>query len=424
MAKAQKRTEWGLVMKKRIIFVDNDSNALEILTQILGPLGQEWDMVFEGDPKAALAKMAETEFDAIVTELNLEGMSGIDLLERVWKDHPNMIRLVLSSETNEQVAMKAASTAHQFLNKPGDTITLRTILQRALALSTLLNNQSLQALVSRLDCLPSLPPVYLKVMDELKSPNSSLQRVGKLISEDIGMTAKILQLVNSAFFGVRCRVESPAQAASLLGIDNIRGMMLSVHVFSEFKHGPSNFNPDALWSHSISVGGFAKKIAEMETRDLKIISDSLTAGMLHDAGKLVLATNLPDDYGNAIAKTRDGSAPLEEAEYSVFSASHCEVGAYLLGLWGFHEHVVEALAFHHRPEKYMAETFTPLVAVHAANAIDHHLRRKSRSEQSRNMNRTYLESLGFSDRIPAWVMACREIVESEKAEQEESGVTT
>jgi HD-like signal output (HDOD) protein/CheY-like chemotaxis protein len=403
-------------MSWRIIFVDGDPDVLEGLRQILNPLRAEWEMEFTGDPVEALSKMSEKPFDAIVTDLRLNGMSGLDLLGAVCRDYPSTIRLVLSEEADQETAVRTAAAAHQFLHKPSDAVALRSTLKRAMALRSLLNDHSLQALASRLDSLPSLPPVYLKVMDELQSPNSSLQRVGNLIAEDIGMTAKILQLVNSAFFGVRRRVESPAQAASLLGIDNIRGMMLGVHVFSEFKHGPANFSPEALWSHSISVGGFAKKIAEMETGDLKTISDSLTAGMLHDAGKLVLAANLPEDYAKAISRSETDGIPLEQAEEAALKASHCEVGAYLLGLWGFNEQVVEALAFHHRPEKYMAETLTPLVAVHAANAIDHHLHRKSVSEKTRDMNRTYLENMGFAERIPSWVMACREIVEGERDE--------
>jgi len=406
-------------MKKRVIFVDSDLNVLEGLMQILGPLKEEWDMEFVDDPNEALAKMSENPFDAIVTELNLNGMTGLHLLENVWKKYPRTIRLVLSDKADEDTAVKIAATAHQYLSKPSDAIALRSILQRAMALSGLLNNETLQQLASRLDSLPSLPPVYLKVMEELRSPNSSLQAIGKLISEDIGMTAKILQLVNSAFFGVRRRVESPSQAASLLGIDNIRGMMLGVHVFSEFRDGPANFSADALWSHSISVGGFAKKIAEMETDDLKIISDSLTAGMLHDAGKLVLATNLPEDYSIAISRAESGEMTAEASEHSIFKATHSEIGAYLLGLWGFNQPVVEALAFHHKPEEFMADTFTPLVAVHAANAIDHHLRRKYMSEKSQDMNRTYLEKLGFAEKIPSWVVACREIVEGEKTEKQE-----
>ncbi len=406
-------------MKKRIIFVDSDRAVLDGLAQILSPLKQDWDMEFVERPEEALARMAERPFDAIVTEVELEGMDGLALLEHVWKQYPRTIRLVLSEDVSDDTSMKAAATVHQYLNKPSDAIALRSILQRALALNGLLNNEMLEQLTSRLDSLPSLPPVYLKVMDELQSRDSSLQRVGKLISEDIGMTAKILQLVNSAFFGVRRRVESPAQAASLLGIDNIRGMMLGVHVFSEFKDGPVNFSADALWSHSISVSAFAKKIAELETDDLKVISDSLTAGMLHDAGKLVLATNLAEDYSIVISRSESGEMTVDAAEHSMFKASHSEVGAYLLGLWGFSQPVVEALAFHHKPEKFMTEAFTPLVAVHAANAIDHHLRRKWMSEKEQGLNRAYLEKLGFADRLPAWLVACRELAEREKEEKEE-----
>lgn len=179
-------------MKKGIIFVDSNRAVLDGLQQILSPLKEEWDMEFVSDPKEVLNRMSEKPFDAIVTELRLEGMNGLDLLEHIWKQYPSTIRLVLSDEPDMDTAVRTAAAAHQYLNKPRDSIALRSTLQRALALSSLLNNEPLKQLASRLDSLPSLPPVYLQVMDELQSPNTSLQKIGKLISEDIGMTAKML----------------------------------------------------------------------------------------------------------------------------------------------------------------------------------------------------------------------------------------
>ena len=189
-------------------------------------------------------------------------------------------------------------TTHQFLAKPCDAETLKACVDRALGLRDFLSNESLKTFVSRIAALPSLPEVYTRLTDELRSPEASIRRVGEIIETDVAMTAKVLQLVNSAFFGVRRHVSSVAQAVSLLGLDTIKSLVLMVGVFSQAIAArlPAGFSLDALWGHSMAVGACSQAISKAEDAGKSVISDACTAGLLHDSGRLVYA-EIPDPSG-------------------------------------------------------------------------------------------------------------------------------
>jgi len=224
-------------------------------------------------------------------------------------------------------------------------------------------------MVSRLDSLPSLPALYLEIMQELQSEQSSINRIGDIISRDLAMTAKILQLVNSAYFGLPRHIGSPEQAVFLLGLDTIKSLVLSIQVFSKFKlrNIPESFQ-SRLWEHSMKTAQLSKTIARQERQEQAIIDNSFMAGMLHDSGKLVMASCYPDQYKN-IVYSSGGSLSLADRELKAFGVSHAEAGAYLMGLWGLPNPIIEAIAFHHSPGRSQARHFTPLTPVYIANIL-------------------------------------------------------
>ena len=185
---------------------------------------------------------------------------------------------------------------------------MQSTVARACALRGLLANDGLQRLVARIDSLPSPPSLYAEIMDELASEKCSFQKVGEIISKDLAMTAKILQLVNSAFFGLRRRIVKPSEAIGLLGIDVIRALALSVHVFSEYdiKNLPG-FSIEAVWHHSMNVAVAAKQIAQAQTQERSIADDAFMAGVLHDVGKLIFAQNMTDQYIGILERSREGA---------------------------------------------------------------------------------------------------------------------
>lgn len=404
-------------MNKRVLFVDDEPNVLDGLQRMLRPLRQEWEMEFVESGGAALEVLRDSHFDVVVSDMRMPGMTGDELLIEVMKRHPHVVRIILSGQSERDMIMKTVGAAHQFLAKPCDADLIKNTVIRACSLRDLLQSESIKSLVAQIDSLPSLPSLYAEIMRELQSPDTSIQKVGKIISEDVGMTAKILQLVNSAFFGLPRHVSSPAQAASLLGLDTVKALVLSVQIFSQFDQTKTHgFHLETLWRHSMVTGVYAKIIATAEEQERKMIDDSLMAGLLHDVGKLVLAANFPEKFSAAIALEAANGLSGWEAEREVIGHSHAEIGAYLLGLWGIPTPIVETLAFHHTPSICSADGFTPLTAVHVANCIENRGACGGQPKHDIEFDTEYLERLGLTERIPEWIKLCQ-ITNGEEAEK-------
>jgi putative nucleotidyltransferase with HDIG domain len=240
-------------------------------------------------------------------------------------------------------------------------------------------------------------------MNEMQSPNSSTEKVGKIVSRDIAMTTKVLQLVNSAFFGLREYVSDPVQATSLLGMEVIRELVLSIHLFSEIsQYKLEQLGLSSLWDHSLNVGNYARMVAVNGGLPRKSADQAFLAGLLHDVGKLVLAENMPERYYKGYWIGIQQGIELYQAEEKVFGANHAQLGAYLLALWGLPDWVVAATAYHHKPEVKVDDGFSPVTAVHVANVFDHEANPHKIKGGIPEINLDYLEQLGLKDRLEIW----------------------
>jgi HD-like signal output (HDOD) protein len=352
------------------LFVDDEPKVLEGLKRMLYSLRSEWQMEFVSSAPAALERMAQTEFDVLVTDIRMPEMSGIELLTEVVERYPQVIRLVLSGTVELDLTLRSAALAHQYLVKPCDAATLRGKVDHALNLRVMLGDPALKRLISRLPSLPSAPAIYLKLLEALRSPDVSVKEIGTIIEQDIGMTAKILQLVNSAFFGITRRIVTPADAVAYLGVDAVRAFTLSASIFAQFhpKDLPG-FRLEELQDHSLKVGALAGEIGTTLNWSKSAMNDTFVGGLLHDTGKLVLAHNCPDQFRDALTRAQNNHEPLREAERSVFGTSHAEVGGYLLWLWGVPDEVTEVAAMHHSPAGLSGHVPGPVLAVHVADAL-------------------------------------------------------
>ena len=357
-------------MSKRVLFVDDEPMVLSGLQRSLRSMCKDWEMAFVTSGPEALKLMEQQPFDIIVTDMRMPVMTGAELLEQVKSRFPQCFRIILSGQADEQAILRAVDPTHQFLAKPCDATELKKRLTGAFAVRGLLQNKELQAVVSRMQALPSLPSLFVEVTRELESSESSLPRIGRLVSEDMAMTAKILQLVNSAFFGLRCRISSPMQAVQMLGLDTLRALVLSTHVFAKFRTQTlGEVETSYLWKHSMAVASFAKHIATCEKADRQLADDCFTAGLLHDAGKLILASALENKYNQVLEAVRKGGQKLIAAEMEILGCSHAEIAAYLLGLWGLPDAVIDGVAWHHAPSGSIQTGFSPALATHVATVL-------------------------------------------------------
>lgn len=396
---------------KHLLFVDDEPNILAGLKRMLRPMRHEWDMVFCESGHDALAQMAVTPADVVVTDMRMPGMDGAELLRRVMEKYPETVRIVLSGQADRESILNAVGPIHQYLSKPCDADTLKSTLLRACHLDDLLPNGNLKRIISQMETLPSLPSLYDEVLDELQSPDASTTALGQIISKDMGMSAKVLQLVNSAFFGLRSHIPSPTQAVILLGLDTVKILGLSARVFSQFDPvGLESLPPlKMLWEHSVGVSEFARKIAQAENADQKTIDYASIAGLLHDVGKLVLAAHFPQQYGQVIDRVMKNGLDLLEAERHELGATHTEVGAYLIGLWGLPAPIVDALYFHHRPQDYPLKSFSPVIALYTANILEYQCSAREKIGAVTEMDVAYLAELKLDHRLAVWQEACTQL---------------
>ena len=379
----------------RILFVDDEALVLEGLRRMLHSLRNDWEMKFVTSGAEAMQALAETPFDVLVTDVRMPEMSGIELLQEVITQHPEVIRLVLSGTADLELTLQCVSLSHQYLLKPCDAQTLRATIQRAFCLRVLLYNPALRGLIAQLQSLPSIPAVYGELLKVLRTGEASPQTVGRIMAQDMAMTAKVLQLVNSAFFGVSRQITSPVDAVVYLGMETVRALVFTSSAFSQFpvRNGFSLFAGE-LQQHSLAVGTLARRIARSMGLTPAAIDHAFVGGLLHDIGKLVLVSNYPKQYQEVLQRAREGPVPISEAERDSFGTSHAEIGAYLLWLWGLPDPVAEILALHHYPSRD-AEAPPPVVAVHFANALVNQVSEKE-------MDLACLSALELKDALPRW----------------------
>jgi len=395
-------------MNKRILFVDDEPMILQGIQHSLRGMRAEWEVELANSGPQALEAMAQTPFDVVITDMRMPGMDGAQLLDLVKTKFPRTVRIILSGQSDRETILRSVGPSHQYLSKPCDLDELKQRLVRAFALRDMLNDTHLKEVIGRLKTVPSLPALYIAVTEALRSPETPIAKIGDLIAQDMGMCAKVLQLANSAFFGLSCHVSSPQQAVSLIGVENLKALVLSVQVFSDLG-GHLTQDLGFLWNHSMTTASFAKAVARVEKSSRAVMDDAFTAGLLHDVGRLVLACAFGAEYQQVLKRTEKPGVQLSQCEADAFGCTHNGVGAYLLGLWGLTDSIVEAVAWHHQPAHAQPASFSALIAVHAADHYDNHLHVHSPSDELLMMDELLLTELGFQPRLASWEKACREV---------------
>lgn len=352
----------------KILFIDDEPHVLDGLRRMLRSMRGEWEMSFAGSGAEAFDILRDQRMDVLVSDMRMPGMDGAQLLAKVQQRYPNVVRIILSGYSEKEMILKAVGAAHQYLAKPCDAEVLKQTVKRACNLRDLLTENQLLSLVSQLSSIPSLPALYRDLVAELQAPEPAIKKIGAIVGKDLGMTAKILQMVNSAFFGLQRHISDPGEATLFLGLDTISSLVLAQQAFSQLKAELLiDISFDQLWEHSCAIGTLARRIAESEQAENA--PDAFTAGLLHDIGKVILAANLPKQYAAALELAQRENLPMVTAEFSIFGTTHARIGAYLLGLWGLPNNVVEAVAYHHDPLNMPTQTFSVLTAVYAADRI-------------------------------------------------------
>jgi HD-like signal output (HDOD) protein/CheY-like chemotaxis protein len=334
------------VTAHRIMFVDDEPNLLSGLRRMLRVKRDVWDMQFAEGGEQALALMAEAPVDAVVSDMRMPGMDGGQLLAEVRRRHPQTARIILSGHADRSAIISAVGPTQQYLAKPCELDVLVAVLERVLTVRGIVANERLRVLLGGVESLPKPPQLYEQMLAVSTDPDSDLDDVVTLIEQDVGTSAEVLRLINSAFFGLPSRVPTIGRAVGLLGLETIQALAVAGAVFGSGGKPPPGLDPRQLSTRGMQVGTVARRIAAAEGWPREAIGDAFFAGLLHEVGLTVLAGSAPAAWAALLAEI--GAVPDLEAarqlEIQHFGCATTEASAFLLGLWGFSEPVVEAIA--------------------------------------------------------------------------------
>jgi HD-like signal output (HDOD) protein/ActR/RegA family two-component response regulator len=345
----------------RVLFVDDEPNVLQGLRRMLRGKARDWSLDFANGGSEALAMMGNSPSDIVVSDMRMPGMDGPELLSRIRNGWPAAVRMVLSGHSDQEAMVRSVGVAHQYLTKPCEAATLVGAIEKAISLRQFVRHPDLLTRVTAIGSLPVLPETYRRIGDALQQPQVSLREVGALIEEDVALSAKILQVVNSAFFGSPRQVASAGEAAVLLGVDVLSALVLGVRLFDAEQADAATAARDRqLARQALSVSSLARRIARDLGAGGREADEAFLAGMLHGVGEIVL---LQDPGCDATAR-----AGAEQAAETAMPASDLasRAGAYLLGLWNFADAIVEAVAYQRQPALAPPPGSLVLAAVHVA----------------------------------------------------------
>ena len=395
---------------KRVLFVDDDELQLKSLRRVLSLATPDWAPVFTSDPDVALAAISGGEVDVLVTDMRMPEVSGLDLLQAAYRANPQIIRIAISGYTEQAVALRAIPVTHQFLSKPTKPSHLIDSVERACALQELLGSEALAKLVGRVDSLPALPTVYAELSQAVGKTDTSLGELAAIVEKDLAISARVLQVVNSAFFGLPQKTASITHAVSYIGANMLANLVLSIEVFSLSTKAQQALSLAEMRDHALMTAAIAARLCD----DQSVRQDAFMGGMLHDVGKLILADLATDEFLEISAESEQRGVLRAEVERERYGVTHAEVGAYLMGLWGMPYPIVETIARHHEKRDhertsgevgvadavYLADRFVNLAMEHEDYAqafID-------------ELDPVWLASVGGEDRIQRWLHAADSVL--------------
>jgi HD-like signal output (HDOD) protein/ActR/RegA family two-component response regulator len=345
---------------RHVLFVDDDTAVLAGLRRMLHGKRSQWRASFAGDGAAALVLLAADPADVVVCDMRMPGMDGAQLLREVQARWPQTVRIVLSGYADAGAALRSLPVAHQFVTKPCDAATLCTVVSDACGLVDRLSRPALRTLVAGLGGLPSAPRSFAAITDVLSRPEASVESVAEIITHDTACSAKLLQMVNSAFFALPRRVVSVRDAVAYLGVVPVRTVVLAAETVEMFRCRSSWMAgiTESINQHSLAIAELARdRVAGAGAHDAYV------AGVLHDVGRLAMAAAAPESFRTVQHRVGQGQH-LGEAELDVFGAGHGDVGGFLLRLWGVPFPLIAAVARHADPDA--AADADPIVAALAS----------------------------------------------------------
>ncbi len=393
-----------------ILIVDDKPDMHRALQSLLAT-ENNYHQVFYASSEQAVHDILNLEnIDLLICHLSLFNEGGRPFLQDLNQNHPNLIRIALIKENDRETVLKSLPYVHHFINEPIDTYSLKQYIDRICIIRDILGCDTIRRLCTRINALPSLPGIFYQVIDELALPDPSIAKISKLIEHDSSISARIIQIVNSPALGLRQRVSNIEQSIALLGLDMTRTIIMYAGI-NNYLHLPAHIlaTAEAINNNSFTIGNLALKITLAETGNYTLAQQAKMAGILNNIGYMLLL-NSPQTQTDLRNILTADKMTLLEAEQLLTGITHAELGAYFLGIRGFHGQLLEAVAYYYRPQLRPITEFSILTALHIAHALAPSPLRSIIPCKKSELHLPYLDSLGLMNRIPTWESIAEDII--------------
>jgi HD-like signal output (HDOD) protein len=350
------------------LFVDDEETMCEMYRDFSHVLQEHYEVITAPSGEEGVKLLQSRKFDVVVTDLTMPNMDGLRFLGHVVKYQPDCARIIISGYADRLKVARCLFVGHRYFSKPCNVPELAELLLRLASFRHLVSNDKVRRIIGGIGSLPGPPETFLKIEKVLESPHASMQDVAEVVEQDVVVTAKLLQIVNSAQFGIRHKVVSVTEAVQLVGIESVRGLVLGLQAFASYKEHPGKKAPPAeLWDHSLRCAMLARRIARTQRFPMQSSDRAFLAGLLHDVGRIVIDANAPEERAEVNDFAKRFGISNAEAERRHFGATHAEIGGYLLALWGIDDEVVRIVQHQESLATFDGKDQAAIAALHVAH---------------------------------------------------------
>jgi putative nucleotidyltransferase with HDIG domain len=391
---------------KKILFIDNRRELLEGFYEQFSDRGEEWSVHFAVDSAKGVAILENYEIDIVVSGLFMGYNSEVQFLDFLAQKYPEIVRIGIGTGNSENDD-RVPQNGHRNFSLPLDIKTLEATIERVYYLPGFLKLDNAKKVIASLTSLPNIPPIYAALLEQIENRDIPSEAVKEVFSNHSQVGTMVLQIINSSLFGATQEIKTPREAVAFVGAEIVMSLVLMIELFREFKPENELFSSSLLAEHSLITANLTKTILEAEGVPKILVDETFSAAILHDVGELILSCSFPQKYSSILTISTANDEPLIDVEMKNLGTNHAEVGAYLLGLWGLPEEIVEAIAFHHTPLLSDGESSNMLCTLHVANNFSYEFVPEFIHSGFEGTSNSFLSEMGISDRWYSWRELCQ-----------------
>ncbi len=394
-------------MTLQIAVVSTPTTSSSSLAQSLSSVMRGREIVSISSSAELEKLVSSDELSVVITATDAPDGLGIRQFEELSKSYPEIVRLLIAHDELERKPNYAPGAINRIFRAGVSEFDVAKSIENSERLRSLLKEEGLTRRIASIRSLPALPKVYQQLREELQKDEASAHKIAELIKSDVGITVKVLQIVNSAFFGLKTRIESPLQAVGMLGLDTVQNLVLTAGVFAEFKDpGIPGLSLERIYHDCLEVGARTKHLTSVLGLERRDGDDAIMAGMLHAVGQVILMTEFADELRQVPTQSVSNDLEALQAQAKLLGVTHAEIGAYLLSTWGFGDNIVEAIADHYLPSRVPKPMVNGLTAVHVAYALHADESHHSGEIESTALDMKYVDALGLAPQLPYLKRVC------------------